>query len=211
MGWDYADCTVEASDDDHKKIKGDVSLIWIHRIELAEKYGQNTAAGISHAFQTVPELVRVTGGNMPYHWIGTPDRIEQALALEEKGAHARRWGNMFGWGFANVGNFHEREPSVYVWERAVDLCAMMVPGLDEHTPRMLAKLPEHLRHELPIVGHGEVPIAYDPKHGKEQPNGSDACPGRYWNMDEFRDDVRALMKEKAGNEALVKGVKFSIT
>ena len=199
------DYVAEADDGNYQKIDLDVlSLVWIHRI--GPGIGSSVVE-ISKFFQT--EGASYTGGNMAYTFVNTPDQLQQGLPLDEKGAHARRFGNMFGIGFAQLGDFNRTPPSVAQWERAIDLCAMLVPWLSDHSRTMFFKLPEHLRHELPVVGHGEVPGAYGADSGKQMPNGSDACPGRLWNMDEFRQDVRAVMKQRTGERLVEAGVRFT--
>ena len=199
------DYVTEADDGKYQKIDLDVlSLIWIHRI--GPGIGSNVVE-ISKFFQT--EGASYTGGNMAYTFVNTPEQIQQGLPLDEKGAHARRFGNMYGIGFAQLGDFNKQAPPVDQWERAVDLCAAMVPWLSDHTRSMFLKLPEHLRHELPVVGHGEVPGAYGADSDKQMPNGSDACPGRLWNMDEFRQDIRAVMKQRTGEFLLQCGIRFT--
>ncbi len=204
MGYKVFDYTIEADDGNFQKIDLDVlSLVWIHRI--GPGIGRSVVE-ISKFFQT--EGASYTGGNMAYSFVNTPEQIQQGLPLEERGAHARRWGNMFGIGFAQLGDFNKQPPGPDQWNRAVDLCADLVPWLSGHNAKMLSVIPVHLRNDLPIVGHGEVPAAYSKKDGKEQPNGSDACPGRYWDMDEFRQDVRQVMKERHGYRLAENGVRF---
>ena len=204
------DYTAEAADGNYERIDlGDLSLLWIHRI------GPGIGASvveIARAFRDrrPGKAGSYTGGNMPYTFVNTPDQLQQALPLDEKGAHARRWGNMHGIGFAQLGDFNKQPPDVEQWQRAVDLCAELVPWLSEHSQRMFDKLPTYLRHELPVVGHGEVPGAYGTNSGKEQPNGAAACPGKYWSMDEFRQDVAAVMKQRAGMRLTDLGVRFTI-
>lgn len=199
------DYTLESDDGRHQRVDLDaLSLIWIHRI--GPGIG-SSAYEISKFFQG--EGASYTGGNMAYTFVNTPEQVQQALPLDEKGAHARRFGNAYGIGFAQIGDFNKEPPDPGQWARAVDLCVELVPWLSEHSRRMLLKLPEHLRHELPIVGHGEVPVAYGAKSGKEQPNGTDACPGRHWNMDEFRQDVKDAMRQSAGMALTDLGVRFT--
>ena len=146
---------------------------------------------------------------MAYALVNTFEQVQMALPLDELGAHARRFGNMYGIGFAQIGDFNKHPPPADQWERAVDVCVDIEPLLAKHTAAMWKRLPEHLRDELPIVGHGEVPGAYGVDSGKEQPHGKEACPGRYWNMDEFRYDVRAARRQRAGEGMAVDGYRFT--
>lgn len=200
------DYTADCYDGKYQRIddKG-MSLIWIHRIGP----GIGTNAVEIARFFIKGEGKSYTGGQMAYHYINTLDQIQQALPLDEKGAHARRWGNAFGLGFAQVGDFNKVEPRPEQWNRAVDMCADMVPGLSRHSAKTWSLLPRHLKSELPIVGHGEVPGSYGSTSGKEQPNGSDACPGRLWNMDEFREDVEAILQQRTGERLTELGHTFT--
>lgn len=187
----------------------DISLIWIHRIGPGIGL---SAPEISNFFQT--EGAKYTGGNMAYTFVNTPGldgQVQQALPLNERGAHARRWGNMHGIGFAQIGDFRHVAPHNAQWDRAVDLCARIIPWLAPHARSMSLKLPEHLRHELPIVGHGEVPGSFGETSGKDQPFGSDACPGEHWDMDLFRAEVRRIIVERAALDMTTTGVRFAKT
>lgn len=185
-----------------------LSLIWIHRI--GPGIGMN-AIEISKAFQdTNPgKAGSYTGGNMPYHLIGTRDNVQQALALAEKGAHARKFGNMWGIGFAQIGDFNREQPPTDMWERAVDACAMIVPWLSPHADTMLSYLPAELRFDVPVVGHGEVPGAYGTTSGKQQPDGPEACPGKHWDMNEFRQDVLRVVRDRQAQRMADAEVRFT--
>lgn len=161
------------------------SLVWIHRV--------GTTCG-----RTVPEIARffidgpgavATGGNMAYHYVVMRDYVGQALPLEEQGAHARRWGNAHGIGVAVLGDFNVDRPTEAQWDLTVSLCADLVGLLQRHTYEVSQLLPRSLRYRLPVVGHGEVPGTFGPSSGKDQPFGQWACPGRHWDMRDFRDDV----------------------
>lgn len=181
------------------------SLIFIHRIGP----GIGVDAVEIARFFVKGEGRKYTGHNMPYHYVNTEDQVQQALPLDERGAHARRWGNTYGIGFAQLGDFNQHTPAAAQWSRAVDVCADLVHTLNTHSAKMLALLPKHLRTDIPIVGHGEVPAAYGAQSGKEHPHGDNACPGRYWNMDEFRRDVEIVMKQRAGEHLTRHGHRFS--
>lgn len=200
------DYTKECFDGDYGRFNiSPPSMIWIHRIGP----GIGSSAVDIARFFISGEGKSYTGGNMAYHYINTPEQVQQALPLDECGAHARRWGNAFGYGVAQLGNFNKHAPNVDQWNRAVDLCADLIPRLVIHSTRMWSLLPEHLRNEIPVVGHGEVPAAYGATSGKEQPHGTEACPGRLWNMDEFRYDVRTIMLERANNSLHEFGHSFT--
>ncbi len=200
------DYTAECYDGKYSRIEfGELSLVWIHRIGP----GIGSSAVEIARFFTKGEGRKYTGGNMAYSYVNTADQVQQALSLDERGAHARRWGNAHGIGFAQLGDFNKQAPTPEQWERAVDVCADLVPWLSTHSAKMWSLLPEHLRDELPVVGHGEVPAAYGVTSGKEQPHGSDACPGRYWDMDEFRYDVGAVVRERAAVNMLALGHRFT--
>lgn len=200
------DYTAEANDGDYDELPFDmVSLVWIHRI--GPGIGLNVVE-ISKRFQT--DLAKYTGGNMPYTVVNTLEgQIQQGLAFDERGAHARRFGNMHGYGFAQIGDFNREPPKAIQWESAVDFCVELVPSLAEHRPDMFLRLPESLRRRIPIVGHGEVPAAIGKNSGKEQPNGSDACPGKHWNMDEFRQDVKRILRDRACERLSELGAAFT--
>jgi hypothetical protein len=180
-------------------------LIWIHRI--GPGIGSN-AVEIAKFFTTGGGK-SYTGGDMAYALINTKEQIQQALPLDELSAHGRRFGNLYGIGFAQIGDFNRHEPPADQWDRAVDVCATLYPWLAKHSAQMWSRLPEHLRDELPIVGHGEIPGSYGATSKKEQPHGKEACPGKLWNMDEFRFDVRAVLRQRAGESMSADGWRFT--
>lgn len=169
------------------------SLLWIHRI--GNTIGTNVAE-VSRFF-VHGEGARYTGGTMAYHYLVSMDYVEQALPLDEQGAHARRWGNAHGIGIAVFGDFRFDRPTSGHWAQAVSLCADLVPILSRHSTRVLSLLPTNLRHSVPVIGHGEVRFAYASHSDKVQPHGKYACPGRYWDMGEFRSDVEREMARRA--------------
>lgn len=201
------DYTQEAKDGDYDPLDfEDVSLIWIHRIGPGVG---SSAVEISKSFQDerAGKAGSYTGGNMPYTWVNTFDQIQQALPLDEKGAHGRRFGNTTGWGFAQLGDFNREPPSIDQWWRAVEFCAQLVPYLGDHSAKTLRILPDHL-HGVKIVGHGEVPAAFGKESGKDQPDGVHACPGKFWGMDDFRQEVKAIMRNRAGAALVDMGLRF---
>lgn len=169
------------------------SLIWVHRL--------GTTCG-----RSLPEIATffidgagalATGGNIAYHYVVFPDYVAQALPLEEQGAHARRWGNAHGIGVAVLGDWNHDRPTATQWNFTVSLCADLVGLLQPHTHEVAQLLPAALRRRLPVVGHGEVPGTFHEASGKNQPHGRYACPGRYWRMPEFRDDVSREITRRA--------------
>jgi hypothetical protein len=200
------DYTADCFDGDYSKVDFDSqSIIWIHRI--GPGIGSN-AVEIAKFF-THGEGRQYTNGNMAYSYINTAEQIQQALPLDDKGAHARRWGNAHGIGFAQIGDFNKQAPSEEQWNRAVDFCADVVPWLSSHSSKMHSLLPGHLEFEIPVIGHGEVSEAYGEDSGKAQPDGLHACPGRLWDMEEFRRDVETMMREKAAQQMADLGHRFT--
>ncbi|MCG8433512.1 MAG: peptidoglycan recognition protein family protein [Gammaproteobacteria bacterium] len=196
----------ECADGDYDAVDLDkVSLIWIHRIGRS---AGSSAAQIAEFF-IHGEGAPYTGSNMAYTYVNGDEFVEQALPFNEAGAHARRWGNAYGVGFAQIGDFNTRPPESGQWRRAVEVCADLVPFLAPHTAKMMSLLPEHLRLEIPVVGHGEVPTAFGANSGKDQPHGKNACPGRLWDMDRFRDEVRQTLRGRATAELINRGHRFS--
>lgn len=171
---------------------GDLCAIWIHR--TGPSIGADAVA-ISRFFTNGPGAV-YTGGGVPYHYINTYHRVEQALPLDVRGAHARRWGNLHGIGFAQLGDFRRHPPSLEQWMRAVDVCAELLPLLNKMPPDLLRVLPRRLQDGPPIFGHGEVPGSYG-GNSKSQPDGPEACPGKLWSMVDFRREVEARRRELA--------------
>ena len=169
------------------------SLVWIHRI--------GTTCGRSvpqiARFFIEGEGARATGGNMAYHYVVLPDCVQQALPLDEQGAHARRWGNAHGIGVAILGDFNYDRPTQQQWTMAASLTADLVGLLRGHSYEVWDLLPSHLRRGIPVVGHGEVPGTFSPSAGKEQPGGRYACPGRHWDMRTFRADVERELLRRA--------------
>ena len=169
------------------------SLVWIHRI--GPTCGQNVSA-IARFFIS-GEGAQYTGGTMAYHYVVLPDLVQQALPLEEQGAHARRWGNAHGVGVAILGDFRTERPPRSQWLMALALCADLVPILRPHSYEVRDLLPNHLRYGVPVVGHGEVKGAYSKASDKTQPHGRNACPGQHWDMRAFRGEVEREVLRRA--------------
>lgn len=171
----------------------DRAVIWIHR--LGPSVGAD-AIEMARFFQHGPGA-QYTGGRIPYHYLNTEDQMQQALPLDQRGAHARSFGNAAGLGLANLGDFRRRPPHPRQWNRAVQLCCDLLPSLLPLPLRLVTTVPPHLRNSLPVWGHGEVPAAFARTSQKDQPDGRYACPGRHWPMREFRQDVQAEMTRRA--------------
>lgn len=169
------------------------SLVWIHRVGTA--CGRSVPA-IAHFFID-GEGARYTGGKMAYHYVVLPDCVQQALPLEEQGAHARRWGNAHGIGVAILGDFNVDRPTQVQWQMAVSLSADLVGLLRPHSYEIWELLPRHLRMGVPVVGHGEVPGSFSQLSHKAQPHGRYACPGRHWDMGTFRTNVEDELLRRA--------------
>ena len=182
----------------------DRAAIWIHRIGI-EIAPDSVAA--ARFFASGPGA-RYTGGNVPYHYIGTYHGVDQLLPLDVRGAHARRWGNAWGIGFAQVGDFRAVPPSKEQWRRAVEVCADLLPGLAPLPAELRSVLPDALLWGLPIYGHGEVPACFQSGTGKHQPHGRYACPGRLWDMDDFRTAVQDELARRAVCNLAAKGHRF---
>lgn len=176
------------------------SIIWIHRCGFEAGHD---AAAVARFFRTGPGAP-YTGGQMAYHYVNTLERVEQALPLMARGAHARRF-NVDGIGFAQLGDFNAAPPTAYQWERALQLCADLLPILLPQSRTLRGRLPAALRHELPVYGHGEVPAAFSEGSGKHHPNGPHDCPGRHWPMQRFRDDLRRELLRRAVIDLAHKG------
>ena len=193
MSTRVADLTEQCADGKHKRVRpSDFAAIWIHR--SGPSVGRS-APEVARFFIDGPGA-KHTAGNVPYHYLGTAERIEQMLPLDERGAHAKAFGNAAGIGFAQVGDFRHRAPAPAQWRRAVMLCADLVPALVPLPLFMINMVPPWLRYGPPIYGHGEVSSAFARGSGKEQPNGPAACPGKHWSMSEFRADVQSELARR---------------
>lgn len=187
------DLTERCADHERKEMRcGDIAAIWIHRCGIsAGRSGQEVAA----FFISGPGAA-YTGSNVPYHYFNAAAKVEQLLPLDERGAHAKAFGNVAGIGFAQQGDFRYAAPSAAQWGRAVQVCADLMPGLSPLPLHMVNKVPPWLRYNLPIYGHGEVSSAFARGSGKEHPNGPAACPGKHWSMSEFRSDVQSELARR---------------
>lgn len=168
------------------------ATIWIHRIGL--NLG-TTAAELAAFFVDGPGS-DYTGGHFPYHYVVTLERVEQALPLDERGAHARRFGNAHGIGIAVCGDFRAAPPTPQQLAWTVELCAELLPALTPMSSVTEAAIPWHLRRGVPVYGHGEVPQAAG-ADAKTHPDGAYACPGRHLDMDGLRRDVLDARRGRA--------------
>lgn len=121
-------------------------------------------------FQTHPRI-GLTGGANPYHFIIDFDKTEQALCLDECGAHARRW-NSKSIAIALRGDFNYRHPTPYQKSALYQLCCLLSLSLGS----------------IDIWGHTELPGATkDPLK---------RCPGVYLRMEQFREAVLDKLRGK---------------
>lgn len=185
----------------------DLCALWLHRI--GRQIGAD-AVDIASWFIR-GDGARYTGGQMPYHYVVTQHGVQQALPLDERGAHARRWGNAHGIGIAVQGDFRSQEPSERQWDWAAELCADLLPALGPIPEPMLGHIPMHLLPGLPVYGHGEVPIAYGRDSEKHTPTGRYACPGQYWAMDSFREAVRDELRRRSVGALMAGGHRLHST
>lgn len=97
--------------------------------------------------------------------------------LQRHGAHAAtRDYNQTGIGICLIGNFQNEPPDPLQYARAVDLVALLIEQIPELGPNQ-------------VIGHGEALDA------------NTDCPGRYLDMDTFREDVRQRLVAR-GNRGI---------
>lgn len=122
--------------------------------------GIHDAQGIAHFYRINTQY---TGGQMPYTYVVQPGgAIEQALEIYDVGPHALRW-SVPTISIVNIGDFNAHKPTPEQWRASVGLAAELSVAFDC---------------EDKIKGHTERPGAT--RHvGKN-------CPGRYWDMNQFR-------------------------
>lgn len=137
------------------------------------------------------EVAQATGRQNPYTFfvggsLGPEDldgKVWQALTLDEIGHHARRFSCSY-LGVCMIGDFRREPPSSRQWRAAVDLVGDLCLLLGVRTKY--------------VHGHGEVPDAHG---GDKAPGEPAACPGEYWPMDTFRDDLAVDMWGKVKQDA----------
>lgn len=166
------DARRECDDGRHKLRDAPAKGITMHRF-WAE--GITCAAKVANWMRLNPQW---TGGQMCYTVvIGDDGTAELALPWQEIGPHALRWSSPTI-GVVALGDFTKRKPTLEQWNGAVDVVAELIAalGLDPMSKTHLA-------------GHTERP---DATH-----NPGKVCPGKFWDMDRFRRDVRDMMRESA--------------
>lgn len=123
--------------------------------EISEQYRTNDAAG------------RITGYQMPYTFVISPEGvIEQALKLSDYGPHARAW-NSKGVGIGVIGDFRRHGVPTAQYQSLVALCSCLAAWMDG------AKS---------IYGHDELRDSMADS-GKQ-------CPGPKLDMRMLRADVK---------------------
>lgn len=146
-----------------------------------------------------PEVAEVTGKQNPYTLyvggnLGAPEYdglIWQALPLDEIGHHARRWSKPY-LGIGAIFDGRVKPASHKQYSALVDLCADLCTSFSWDPYRN-------------IKGHGEVPGAHD---GSKAPGRGAACPGALFDMNSFRFDVEAMMKETSRRRLFGAGLVF---
>jgi hypothetical protein len=136
--------------------------------------GITDAAGVARWMKLNPQW---TGGQMCYTVVVGKHRVELALPWWEVGPHALRWSSPTI-GVVAICDFNLRRPTNEQWALTVDVTAELINalGLDPMSSSHLA-------------GHTERPDASKSK-GK-------VCPGKLWDLDKFRRDVRDFRREAA--------------
>lgn len=148
------------SEASHAPLSDHLDTVLIHRIGIGAR-----AADIVGAFTGgIPEAAKATGYKMPYHFVVEEDgTCVQCLRLGVQGPHARSW-NSHSIGVGMVGDFRRRGPLQAQWRSAVLLTALL-------------RAPQGWK----VLGHDQAP------GGSSDP--SKQCPGAYWDMDLFMQDV----------------------
>lgn len=182
--------------------------IMIHRVGIDYETGVvlgYDARSICDAFLgRVPrwaEVARATGGENAYTLLiggeagplKLDGKVWQALPLDEKGQHARRFSALY-LGVACIGDFRtsgarppsERQRSSLV-SVVSDLCVALGLGPDN------------------VVGHGEIRGSHD---GSKAPGKPAACPGDLLDMRELRQDIATEMREAATARLFDAGLVF---
>jgi len=198
------DATADCFDGKYQRKQRDPSALIIHR--CGRTVGE-TAAEVARFFAR--EGREYTAGNMPYTYVVTHSLVEQGLPLDERGAHAQRWGNAFGIGIAIIGDWNRERPNSVQWSLAVRLCAELLPWLAPRAAEDDVLLPMRLRNVVPVYGHGELPHCIRGAGEKRQPDGAYACPGRQWDMDDFREEVAAEDRRLAAMELHARGHRLT--
>lgn len=117
-----------------------------------------------------------TGGRVPYTFLVLPDGgIDQMLPLWDVGPHALRWSSK-SIGVACLGDFRKHEPTPAQWISACELVAAIYLWVSGGAW---------------IKGHDEL------SGGSSDPDKQ--CPGKYWDMGDFRRDTFRLVSDMESN------------
>jgi hypothetical protein len=156
----------------------------IHRIDLS-KFGAEDAASIAKAFREIPELRKVTGGEMPYSVFALKDgRLQQALEVGDAGPHARKWSTPMV-AFAALGDFTREGYRLGQWTGLARLTALFCVRQGWRASDVWRTIEG--RHVRRVCGHDELPGGSSDLK-KE-------CPGKLWPMAKFRELVNAYIDE----------------
>ena len=117
------------------------------------------------------EGARDIGYHFGVELVGEAYEVLMGRRPDEDGAHCREANmNRFGLGVCFIGNFDEEVPSLGLWQRGL----WLVKGL--------------------ILGH-DTPVENVMGHGEAQKSAAfptpKTCPGKLFNMERFRADLRA--------------------
>lgn len=142
-----------------------VTMLAIHRID---RWG--TAIDICKRFTTDPEVMKYTGGEVPYtFFVGEAGEVWQALPLADIGRHARRW-NVPAIGIAVIGDFRKDVPPAVQLTKLEALCFELI--------KALGITPDDVK------GHDELP------DGSADP--TKRCPGKNLSMDHLRSKLKTM-------------------
>ncbi len=175
-----------------------------HRFGVDDRWGHvlgHTPQEIAPSFLgDRPEHIAVAkqvGFRFPYQFAVGGDRghedldgvVWQCLPLDVIAPHARDASDDYvsvGW----IGDFRYFPPSQKQFRAAAELVAALTSalGLDPYKT---------------VKGHGEVSECHD---GTKAPGKSNACPGDFWQMNVFRDEVSELMRQRAYDPLLEMGI-----
>ncbi len=146
------------------------------------------------------DVAKATGGQNAYSiYIGGdlgPEEFDgqiwQALPLDEIGYHGRRFSVPY-LGIGLICDAREKAPSVAQYQAAWLLCSELCSAWVWDPYKR-------------IKSHGEIRKAHN---GTKSPGAPAACPGDLLDMNAFRYDVEALMKEGPRSRLLEAGLIFS--
>lgn len=175
MSLDWRVINVIRELDDGRQRERDVTRIRkiiLHRVGTSLGH---TGPEIAKRFLHDPQVAKYTGGQNPYtFYVGYQyGRIWQALPVDEVGNHARRW-NVEGLGIALIGDFRTEAPRAdTTWGASLVLVS-------------------HLCEALGLSADDVEPHTGGSLQGTTASSAKD-CPGRMFNMDRFREEVRIRM------------------